>query len=80
MEQMNLLEGLLSEEEVAERLGTGPQWLAGQRRAGKGPKYMKIGNRVMYDVNDVNDWLQAQRRNPGPTKRGAPRKKESTDE
>lgn len=82
MQQMNLLEGLMSEEEVAEGLGMSRQWLSTQRRKGVGPPFLSFGSRIMYDVNDVNNWLAEQRRKPGPSRRGAPRKgtKESTDE
>ena len=35
--------------------GTLSQW----RHQGKGPRYVKFGNRVLYKGSDLNDWLDA---------------------
>ena len=29
---------------------------------GGGPKFVKIGKRVLYDTRDIDDWLEAQKR------------------
>ena len=35
--------------------GTLNQW----RHQGKGPKYIKLGNRVLYEGRVLNEWLDA---------------------
>ncbi|MDE2812335.1 MAG: helix-turn-helix domain-containing protein [Gemmatimonadota bacterium] len=35
--------------------GTLSQW----RHQGKGPPYIKLGNRVLYKGSDLNEWLDA---------------------
>jgi len=47
---------------VADRLDSSPQTLANWRSSGKGPAFIKVGGRVMYDDADVDAWLLAQRR------------------
>ena len=50
------------------RLGT-YSTLASWRHEGRGPKYIKIGGRVVYRGRDLNDWLDA--RTVDPEKRAA---------
>lgn len=42
---------------IAEFLGTTTQQLAQDRYHGRGPKFIKIGNRVRYRWADVEAWL-----------------------
>lgn len=46
--------------DVAEWLGTTPGTLAQWRYLGVGPRFIKLGRKVMYDVADVEAWLNAQ--------------------
>ena len=32
------------------------------RTRGDGPPYLKIGNRIMYDLDDVQEWMACQKR------------------
>jgi hypothetical protein len=32
------------------------------RLTGEGPVFMKLGRVVVYDLNDLNDWLDSKRR------------------
>lgn len=50
---------LLTEEEAAERIGFSYEWLRQKRRAGKGPTHIPIGNRILYDPNDIDRWLES---------------------
>lgn len=36
------------------------------RHLGIGPRSFKVGRRVMYDENDINRWIDAQRDNGEP--------------
>jgi predicted DNA-binding transcriptional regulator AlpA len=56
---MSSVDELYTEQEVAERLGFTRQWLRGKRLGGKGPKHIFLGNRVMYDMADVNAWIES---------------------
>lgn len=46
--------------DVAEYLGTTPSVLAQWRHRGIGPRFIKVGRKVMYDMADLNEWLTAQ--------------------
>ena len=46
--------------EVAEWLGTKPGVLAQWRYRGVGPRFIKVGRSVMYDVADLEAWLASQ--------------------
>lgn len=48
--------------EVAADLRTPEATLRYWRHAGKGPKSVRIGRRVLYDPQDVRDWVEEQRR------------------
>jgi excisionase family DNA binding protein len=32
------------------------------RVTGGGPRFIKIGKRVLYDTTDIDDWMEAQKR------------------
>ena len=52
---------LLTSKEVAELLRTSPGQLANQRMRGEGPPYLKFDRRVLYDVKDLEQWLEQRR-------------------
>ncbi|REK81349.1 DNA-binding protein [Rhodococcus erythropolis] len=51
---------LASSDDVATFLGCTRQRLAALRHQGRGPKFVKIGQRVAYRWSDVNSWVDAQ--------------------
>lgn len=57
-------EALLDETEAAEELGVTKATLANWSWRRHGPAFLKIGRRVMYLANDVDDWRMAQRHDP----------------
>jgi hypothetical protein len=61
---MKLLDGYLTEEEVAQQLGRTVRALMHWRRHGKGPPYVKMGYTVLYRAEAVRRWLEAQEVNP----------------
>jgi Helix-turn-helix domain len=54
----------LSEEEASEKLGVTKGTLANWRWRHYGPPYRKIGRRIEYLNTDIDDWCDAQRRDP----------------
>ena len=50
---------------AAEHLGVEPITLKVWRCKGKGPAYHKLGNRVTYDIPDLDAYKQAHRVEPG---------------
>ncbi|MDL2313635.1 helix-turn-helix domain-containing protein [Desulfovibrio sp. OttesenSCG-928-C14] len=47
----------LGNDEAADFLGVKPNTLEVWRTKKKGPKYSKIGSRVLYDVNDLEEYF-----------------------
>ena len=47
--------------DAARYLGVSKSLLAKMRIYGGGPKYMKLGRVVLYDVRDIEDWCKNQR-------------------
>jgi Helix-turn-helix domain len=47
----------MTTEEVAELIRTPESSLRYWRMVGKGPRWFKIGKRVVYDVNELQAWL-----------------------
>ncbi len=61
--QQNLQSGvLLKEREVAARLGLALSTIRGLRMTGDGPPFIKIGGSVRYDPDDLQEYLQRQKR------------------
>ena len=65
----------LSTQQLANRLGLAKITLAIWRCEGRGPRYRKLGSRVLYDARDVSEWLdsrtrQSTRENPPAPPRG----------
>lgn len=53
--------------EVAEYCSVKPSTVETWRQTGRGPTYMRVGNRCLYYMLDVRKWLAAQRREPSVT-------------
>ena len=47
----------LNSPEAAEYLGISASTLSKRRVDGGGPKYLKLGRRVVYDTRDLDGWL-----------------------
>jgi predicted DNA-binding transcriptional regulator AlpA len=52
----------LDTSEAAEYAGVSASTLSKRRVFGGGPKYLKLGRRVVYDTRDLDAWLDAHRR------------------
>lgn len=50
----------LPTKETADWLHVSPRTLERMRQAGTGPKFRKVGRRIIYAEADVLDWLEAQ--------------------
>lgn len=51
------MEPLATKEEVARHLGVDPRTLDNWASARKGPAYIKVGGKRMYDWADVRNWV-----------------------
>jgi predicted DNA-binding transcriptional regulator AlpA len=51
----------LSVAEAAAFLGVSKSWLDKKRLEGGGPAYLKLGRRVVYDLNDLEDFAVSKR-------------------
>ncbi len=54
---------LLSVKEAAGFLGLSASNLNKKRGTGDGPRYMKLGRRVLYDQRDITTWATERKRN-----------------
>ena len=52
----------LSVKEAAAFLGLSVSTMNKMRLSGTGPRYLKLGRRVLYDIRDLEDWAARQRR------------------
>ena len=48
--------------QAAERLGVSVSYMNKMRLVGGGPRFIKMGARVLYDPADLLAWLEAQKR------------------
>jgi predicted DNA-binding transcriptional regulator AlpA len=48
----------LSEKQTAEYLGLSVKTIQRHRGTGLGPAYIKAGGRVLYDLHDLDNWMQ----------------------
>lgn len=55
---------LLTEPETARRLGCSVSGLRKWRTEGTGPRYIRIGRLIRYQVADLDKWLSAQTVDP----------------
>ncbi|WP_411819895.1 helix-turn-helix domain-containing protein [Hyphococcus formosus] len=51
---------LLTPKQAAQRLTLSPQTLARWRLIGQGPKWSKLGGRVVYEEGDLREWVKSQ--------------------
>jgi len=51
----------LKTQDAAQYCGSSASTFEKLRITGKGPRYIKIGRRVVYDVADLDRWLSAHR-------------------
>ncbi len=58
---MNTKTSLLDALKAAERTGLSTSTLAKLRLSGKGPTYIKLGRRVAYRPEDLDQWIDANR-------------------
>lgn len=61
----------LSREEAAEYCGLGVSTLNNLACAGEGPLYIKTFGRVIYDVADLDTWLQSMKVDPATRRASA---------
>jgi excisionase family DNA binding protein len=59
---------LVDANEAAKLLGVPPSWLLAQARERKVPHH-KLGHYVRFDLDELIDWLDETRINPGPQAR-----------
>ncbi|MFO1173383.1 MAG: helix-turn-helix domain-containing protein [Hyphomicrobiaceae bacterium] len=53
---------MLRTKEAAEYCGSSSSTFEKLRLSGGGPRYVKIGRRVVYDPADLDAWLESKRR------------------
>lgn len=53
---------LINEQHLAELTGLRRTAVQHLRRSGKGPPFIKLGSRVLYQLADVQAWLDAHKR------------------
>ncbi len=54
----------VNEKEAAKYLGMSVKWLQQSRCYGRGPKYIKIGRSVRYNVTDLDLYIKSRTINP----------------
>ena len=62
MEQLTEAKPLSIEDMMQRYPQTTRQSWAQMRYTGNGPRYFKVGRKVFYDVQDVLDWEESQKR------------------
>jgi predicted DNA-binding transcriptional regulator AlpA len=62
MEKIEIPTRKLPVPEAARFLGLSKSWLDKKRLDGGGPEYLKLGRRVVYDLNDLENWAASNRR------------------
>lgn len=50
---------LLTQEELCRFLGKSKAWAERGRLEGYGPKFIRIGRSIRYDLSDVTEWVNA---------------------
>lgn len=53
---------MLRPQAAADYLGISRSWLEKARLIGKPPRFVKIGKLVLYDPDDLDEWLEANKR------------------
>lgn len=59
LQQLRLLIGLLTEEDMILLLGVSEHTLQYWRQHANGPRYAKLGKNIFYRVDDVMAWVEA---------------------
>jgi predicted DNA-binding transcriptional regulator AlpA len=57
----NTTSSLLGAQRAADWLGLSTSTLAKLRLTGNGPAYSKLGRRVVYRIDDLDEWIRAHR-------------------
>ena len=60
----------LNQVQLSDRLNVSPRTVERWRWAGGGPKFLKLGNRVVYRLEDIEEFESEQLRAPGSRMRG----------
>jgi len=55
------MQKLLNTAEAAPLIGVAPKTLCNWRVAGNGPKHIRAGGKIAYDVADIEAWKSARR-------------------
>jgi hypothetical protein len=55
----NVLEGYISEAELARQRGKSVRALRQERQLGNGPPYTRDGRGILYNIAGFRDWLKA---------------------
>ena len=50
----------ITEKEASSKFGYSIRWFRNRRDKKKSPPYIKIDNRVFYDVNELSEWFKKQ--------------------
>lgn len=51
----------ISPRELSEMTGLARVTLAQWRQHGRGPAWIRLGSRVLYDIHDIESWMAARR-------------------
>jgi predicted DNA-binding transcriptional regulator AlpA len=62
MRALDVVTPKLNVREAASFLGMSKSWLDKKRLDGRGPTYLKIGSRVLYDLADLQIYAEASKR------------------
>ena len=55
---------LMTEKQAAKFLGLGTQTLRNWRHLVKGPKYIKMGRAIRYNIEDLEEFIQSRKKDP----------------
>ena len=58
----DLLDGMVSRQDLAQKLGLSVETLRRWETEGDGPPSIRVGRRVLYRATAVNAWLRARER------------------
>ena len=64
-------DGRVTTKGAADFIGCSESLLTKQRIAGRGPRYLKIGGRVMYRMSDLEAWVASRAVETDDTRRAA---------
>lgn len=48
----------LTDKECAQRFGYSQEWFIKQRAQRKAPPYVKMGGKILYDLEEIEKWFQ----------------------